>query len=111
MGHNKAGQRRKNRLKRNKKEINRLLQMDSFMLKPRSHIWAYIGPAHLGNHLFYTPDEPDAPYKVKVIIPETASFSTAMLYIWSHQQEVDKLVMEGLGKIKGFSPELLQKFP
>lgn len=106
MGHNKAGENRKKRLKRRRREEQRLDRWAKEVWAEwnvkRDHIWAFIGN---GPQLLYSASEPNEDLKVPLPLPQEMTFPEATAYLDQREADVDKYVRAELRKLGSKSTE------
>lgn len=103
MGHNRAGENRKRRLKRKQREEQRLDRWAKEVLAEwnvkRDCIWAFIGRCPNGPQLLYSATEPCEPLKVALPLPQSMTFPEATSYLEDKGSEVDEFIQGELRKL------------
>jgi len=109
MGHNRAGENRKKRIKRKRREEQRL---DAWAKRVRAewnvkrdHIWAFIGNCPNGRQLLYSATEPSEELRIPLPLPQSMTFPEATRYLEQRWEEVEETIRAELGKLGSKSTE------
>ena len=109
MGHNKAGENRKKRLKRRRREEQRLdcwaKEVWAEWNVKRDCVWAFIGHCPTGPQLLYSATEPCETLKVALPLPQSMTFPEATTYLEQKGSEVGKFIQDELRKLGSNSTE------